>query len=199
MQSNKKWSRGMTLIECAVTTAIMGILLLCVTPAFDAMHRRCALAAAAERLKQQMMHAQSTAAALSRNCGVYYFRRNGEWMYAIYTDENGNGVLRSDISNGTDRRIEGPTLLLDATAPIEIGIGDGLSDPDTLEPIAEGTSPIEFNSSFICSFSQLGSGTPGSIFLTDRGALAAIVRSSGSDGNLRKLFYSGKGKKWIER
>lgn len=198
MQS-KKWSRGMTLIECAVTTAIMGILLLCVTPAFDAMHRRCALATAAERVKRQMMRAQGTAAALSRNCGVYYFRRNGEWMYAIYTDENGNGVLRSEISNGTDRRVEGPALLLDATAPIAIGVGIGLSDPDTLQPIAEGASPIEFNNSFICSFSQLGSGTPGSIFLTDGGALAAVVRSSGSDGSLRKLFYASKGKKWIER
>lgn len=198
MQS-KKWSRGMTLIECAVTTAILGILLLCVMPAFDAMHRRQALAAASERVKQQMMRAQNTAAALSRNCGVYYFRRNGEWMYAIYTDENGNGVLRKDIESGTDRRIEGPTLLLDATAPVEIGIGDSLTDPDTLEPIPEGTSPIEFNSSFICSFSQLGTGTPGSIFLTDGGQLAAIVRSSGSDGNLRKLFYSGKGQKWVER
>jgi prepilin-type N-terminal cleavage/methylation domain-containing protein len=192
-------SRGMTFVECTVTMAIMGILLLCVVPALDGMLRRCALATAAEHVREPMMRAQGTAAALSRNCGVYYFLQNGEWMYAIYSDENGNGVLRSEIANGTDRRIEGPAPLLNVSAPIEIGIGDGITDPDTLEPFAEGSSPVEFNNSFICSFSQFGSGTPGSIFLTDGGALAAVVRSSGADGNLRKLYYTGKGKKWIER
>jgi prepilin-type N-terminal cleavage/methylation domain-containing protein len=195
----KKWSKGMTLIECAVTMAIMGILLLCVTPALDKMHRRCALSAAAERLRQQMVRAQSTAAALSRNCGVYYFQRNGQWMYAIYTDENGNGVLRSEIASGVDRRIEGPAPLLNTTAPIEVGIGDGFTDPDTLGQFTAGTSPIEFGSSFVCSFSQMGNGTPGTIFLHDGGSLGAGVRCSGSDGNLRKLFYAGKGRKWIEK
>jgi type II secretory pathway pseudopilin PulG len=189
----------MTLLECAVSMAIMSTMLLCTAPALDNMHRRYALATAAERLRRQMMRAQSTAAALSKNCGVYYYQSNGDWMYAIYTDENGNGVLRSEIASGVDRRIEGPALLLDATAPIHVGIGNGFTDPDTLAAFAPGASPIEFNSSFICSFSQLGSGTPGSIFLTDGGNLGAMVRSSGADGNLRKLYYAGKGRKWVER
>ena len=196
---SKRWSKGMTLIECLVVTGFMGVLLLYVTPALDAMHRRCALSLATERARRQMMRAQSTAAALSRNCGVYYFRRNDVWMYAIYSDENGNGVLKADITNGTDRRIEGPAPVLDITAPIDIGFGDGVTDPDTLAPFKEGDSPIEFNSSFICSFSQIGTATPGSIFFTDHRDLAAMVRSSGSEGNLRKLYYNGKGKKWIER
>jgi type II secretory pathway pseudopilin PulG len=189
----------MTLIECTVTVAIMGILLLCVAPALDNMFRRCVLATAAERVRQQMVRAQSTAAALSRNCGVYYFQQNGQWMYAIYTDENGNGVLRSEIAKGTDRRIEGPSPLLDAAAPIHVGIGDGFTDPDTLADFPPGSSPVEFNSSFICSFSQLGTGTPGSIYLTDGGTLGVAVRSSGSAGTLHKLFYAGKGQKWIEK
>jgi prepilin-type N-terminal cleavage/methylation domain-containing protein len=195
----KKSSKGMTLLECAVSMAIMASMLLCTAPALDNMHRRYALATAADRLRRQMVRAQSTAAALSKNCGVYYYQSNGEWLYAIYTDENGNGVLRSEIASGVDRRIEGPALLLDAAAPIHVGIGNGFTDPDTLAPFSPSASPIEFNSSFICSFSQIGSGTPGSIFLTDGGNLGALVRSSGSDGNLRKLYYAGKGRKWVER
>jgi prepilin-type N-terminal cleavage/methylation domain-containing protein len=195
----KRSSKGMTLLECAVSMAIMATLLLSAAPALDNMHRRYALATAADRVRRQMVRAQSTAAALSKNCGVYYFQTNGEWMYAIYTDENGNGVLRSEIASGVDRRIEGPFPLLNTTAPIEVGIGNGFTDPDTLAPFTAGTSPIEFNSSFICSFSQTGSGTPGTIFLTDGGSLGAAVRSSGSDGNLRKLYYAGKGQKWVER
>jgi len=195
----KKWSRGMSLIECLVVIAVLGILMLCVSPALGKMQRRCALAVAAERLRLQMIRAQSDAATLSKNCGVYYFQRGGQWMFAIYADENGNGVLRSEIASGVDRRIEGPAPLLDTTAPIEVGIGDGFTDPDTLSAIAPGTSPIAFNSSFICSFSQIGSGTPGSIFLHDGGSLGAAVRCSGSEGHLRKLFYTGKGQKWIEK
>ena len=195
----KKGSRGMSLVECTVTVAIMGILLLCVAPGLDNMNRRCALATAAERIRQQMVRAQSTAAALSRNCGVYYFQSNGQWMYAIYEDENGNGVLRAEIASGVDRRIEGPAPLIDAMAPIVVGIGQGFTDPDTLDPFATGASPVEFNSSSICSFSQIGNGTPGSIFLTDGGNLGVAIRCSGSEGNLRKLYYAGKGQKWIEK
>lgn len=195
----KRTSKGMTLLECAVSMAIMAILLLSAAPALDNMNRRYALSTAADRLRRQMVRAQSTAAALSRNCGVYYYQSNGEWLYAIYTDENGNGVLRADIASGADRRIEGPAPLLNATEPIEVGIGEGFTDPDTLAPFKAGSSPIEFNSSFICSFSQNGNGTPGTIYLTDGGNLGAAVRSSGSEGNLRKLYYAGKGQKWIER
>jgi hypothetical protein len=179
--------------------AIMAILLLCTAPALDNMQRRYALVTAADRLRWQMVRAQRTAAALSKNCGVYYYQSGGEWMYAIYTDENGNGVLRSEIASGVDQRIEGPAPLLNTTAPIQVGIGNGFTDPDTLAPFSPGASPIEFNSSFICSFSQGGAGTPGSIFLTDGGELGAMVRSSGSDGNLRRLYYAGKGQKWVER
>jgi hypothetical protein len=157
------------------------------------------MAVMATLLRRQMVRAQSTAAALSKNCGVYYSETNGQWMYAIYTDENGNGVLRSEIASGVDRRIEGPFPLLNANAPIEVGIGNGFTDPDTLAPFTAGSSPIEFNNSFICSFSQIGSGTPGTIFLTDGRSLGAAVRSSGSDGNIRKLYYAGKGQKWVER
>lgn len=196
---SKKWSRGMSLIECTVTVAVLGILMLTVAPELDGMHRRCLLATSAERIRQQMMRAQSTAAALSKNCGVYYFQRDGRWMFAIYSDENGNGVLRSEIVSGVDRRIEGPSPLIDAAAPIVVGIGEGFTDPDTLAPFAAGASAIEFNSSFICSFSSTGNGTPGSIYITDRGKLGAAIRCSGSEGNLRKLFYTEKGQKWIEK
>ncbi len=198
MDANR-WSRGMTLVECAVTMALMGILLLYAVPALDNMLHRVALATAAEHVRRQMMRAQSTAVALSRNCGVYYFQRNGQWMYAIYTDENGNGVLKTEINSGVDRRIEGPAPLLDAMAPIVAGIGDGFTDPDTLGPFDPGTSPIEFNSSFICSFSALGNATPGSVFLNDGGNLGVVIRSSGAGGDLHKLFYAGKGQKWIEK
>jgi hypothetical protein len=186
-------------MECLAAIAIMGILLLCVTPALGSLHHRWALTMATSRVRRQMSRAQNFAEALSRNCGVLYFQRNGQWMYAIYSDENGNGVLNADIKNGTDRRIEGPAPVLDFAAPIEIGFGDGETDPDTLAPFNPNDSPIEFNHSFLCSFSQAGSGTPGSVFLTDRGDFASMVRSSGADGNVRALFYNGKGKKWIER
>ena len=199
MRTQKK-CRGLSLMECLVTVAIVAMMAMVALPNGDQMIRRRDLFREAERVRQGLAYTQLRAYMLSENCGVYYFRKGSEWMYAVYRDGNGDGVLKKDILSGKDPLLEGPYPLLDHPTLIGIGFARGVTDPDSMQPIPEGTSPIAFNQSFICSFSPRGDGTPGTVYLTDGLQLAAAIRCSGSDGKLRKLYYfGGKGQPWTER
>jgi type II secretory pathway pseudopilin PulG len=186
----------MSYLECLIVLAIFAILLPIVLPNIDNMRRRYALFIAAEEVRRQLVDVQERAQLMSRNFGVYYYRRGGVWMYAVYADGNHNGVLHKDIDDGTDKLVAGPFRVLDRSGPVGVGIAEGVTDPDTLRAIDPGTPPIAFNRSFVCSFSPRGSGTPGSVYLTD-GRLSALVRCSGSEGNLHKLYFAGAGKPWV--
>jgi prepilin-type N-terminal cleavage/methylation domain-containing protein len=195
----QRGSRGNTLIECLVTLAVLGVLVMIVVPDLDTVSRRRALYLAAEEVRQHLESAKQRAEMVGANCGAVFARRGEGWVVSLYADGDGDGVQNADIADGTDRRIAGPFPLLSRPNRIAVGIGDGFTDPDTLQPIAPGTSPVAFNRSFICSFSPNGNGTPGSVYLTDGNTVGAAVRCSGSGGNIRKLYYQSPGKAWIER
>jgi hypothetical protein len=56
--------------------------------------------------------------------------------------------------------------------------------------------PIRFNSSDICSFSQVGESTPGSIYLWDGRDRMAVVRVFGRTAKVRTLYYRRGEKEW---
>jgi prepilin-type N-terminal cleavage/methylation domain-containing protein len=195
----RKRCSGTTLIECLLSVAVIGIVAFIAVPDIDGMCRRRALALAAEEVRQHLAAAQQRASSMGGNCGVVFAPRGESWTYTIYLDGDGDGVMNADVAGGADRRLEGPLPLLSNPNRISVAIGPGFTDPDTLDPIPEGTRPVGFGRSFICSFSPNGNGTPGSVYLTDNASLGALVRCSGSGGNLRKLFYRGAGRSWVER
>ena len=59
--------------------------------------------------------------------------------------------------------------------------------------------PIRFNRSDIASFDQLGTSTPGSLYLTDGRALLSVVRLFGRTGKVKILRYDSKTEKWEKR
>src|SRR5436190_9036347 len=155
MRSNQR-SRGMSLAECLVTVAIIAIMTMLALPNAAEMMRRRDLYREAERVRESMAYTQMRAYSLSANCGVYYFQRGSEWMYAVYLDGDGDGVLRKDILSGTDKLIEGPYALLDHPTLIGVGFAPGMTDPDSMQPLSAAASPVAFNQSAICSFSPRG-------------------------------------------
>lgn len=193
-----KRSLGYSLIEALTVLAIIGLIALCAVPAFANYRRRMSVMAAADQLRSILRLARSRAIALNHNVGVKFIAGR-EWTYAIYEDGNGNGVLNDDIARGVDRRIFGPAAVMPSFHIATIGLlKTAVKDPDgdKLEPDA---SPVQFGRATLCSFSPVGSGTPGTVYLIDGGGQLWAARCSGNGGRVRVLRYDDKRRKWETR
>jgi type II secretory pathway pseudopilin PulG len=193
-----KRSSGYSLLEALTVLAIIGLIALCALPAFANYRRRMSVMAAADQLRGIFRLTRSRAVALNRNVGVK-FVAGREWTYAIYEDRNGNGVLNDEIARGVDRRIFGPAIVMPSFHIATIGLlKTTVKDPDgdKLEPDA---SPVQFGRSTICSFSPVGSGTPGTVYLIDGGGQLWAARCTGAGGRVRVLRYDAARRTWETR
>lgn len=190
--NRQRWQRGSTLPELIVSLAVMGLTVTMSGAALDRMYRRAALRTAAVHLRKVLQDTQLEAHIWSGNCAVKFTQHPDGWYYRIYRDGNGNGVTNSDITKNIDPPLTAEHPLLD-----EYGVGVGLlpgeSDPDG-GPIL--TSPLNFNRSTLCSFSQIGTATPGTVYLTN-GSGAAAVRSN-DEGTIRVLLYVPETARWVD-
>lgn len=189
---------GISLSELLIALAIFGFLLSVVLPRINAYRRRAAVIAAADVLRGVFREVRSEAIARGRNCGVKFVNSGTVWKYAIYADTNGNGVTNADINSGVERRLTGPLPLDTHLAPATIAVPPmKVRDPDG-DWMLPTDSPVQFNRSAICSFSPLGSGTPGSIYLSDGVSTFYAARVLGSSGKVRLVRYDARTGKWVE-
>jgi len=193
-----KNTRGYSLIELLTVVAILGVMVLCAIPAFGNYRRRMSIIAASEELRSILRTTRSRAISSGRNAGVKFISGR-EWTYAIYEDGDGDGIRNDDITRGTDRRTFGPAVVMPSFHLATIGLlKTTVKDPDG-DPLKPDASPVQFGRSTICSFSPLGGGTPGTLYLIDGGGQLWAARVHGSGGRVRLLRYHDGLKKWERR
>ena len=188
--------RGYSLVELLTVVAIIGTIAVCAVPAFANYRRRMSVLAAAEQLRNIFRLTRQRAISSGHNVGVKFIAGR-EWTYAIYEDGDGDGVRNDDIDRKIDRRLVGPAIVMPSFHIATIGLlTTTVKDPDgdALKPDA---SPIQFGRSTICSFSPMGSGTPGTVYLIDGGGQLWAARCTGNGGRIRLLRYDGR--KWGTR
>jgi type II secretory pathway pseudopilin PulG len=180
---------GQTLLEMAVVLMILGLIAGVAVPATLGLLRRIALQNVVSVVSGTMVLARENAQGQLRARAVKFSRGTDGWRMSVYEDGNGNGVLNSEIVTGVDPLVSGPLELKQLGVAAWIGFPDDpVSDPDTGQPFGPDSPPVEFNSSTLCSFSPVGSSTPGTVFLTN-GFDAAMVRASGKSGLLTVRYY----------
>lgn len=189
--------RGVTLVDMLVTVSIIGLLTTISLASLSDILWRAALRGAVVRICGLLSMTQEDAVAMKRCRAIKFLRdADGGWSYAIYTDGDNDGVLNDDIAKGIDPLVQGPDLLVAPRAMATIGIpAKGLPDPDGGRIRAD-ASPVQFNRSFLCSFSPDGSGTPGSIYLRTVAGDAAVVRCSGEGGRVSVLLLGRFLRRW---
>lgn len=191
---------GFSLIETLITVAIVGLVIGTSVPAIQTITKKRALAAATAELRSILHLARSRAIARGTNSAVKFSSSPEGWVYSIYDDGDSDGVRNDDIARGIDRRVSGPTAILQSDSRVWIGIPAwGAPDPDTGEKFGARSSPVRFNRSTLCAFSPLGSGTPGSIFLTTSDGDLALVRVFGATGRIRLLRLNRATLRWDSR
>ena len=193
-----KRSHGYSLLELLTVVTIIGIIALCAIPAFANYRRRMSVLAAAEQLRNIFRLTRQRAITSGHNVGVKFIAGR-EWTYAVYEDGDGDGVRNDDIDRRIDRRLSGPAVLMPSFHIATIGLlRTTVKDPDgdALKPDA---SPVQFGRSTICSFSPMGSSTPGTVYLIDGGGQLWAARCTGNGGRVRVLRYDSSRKKWETR
>jgi type II secretory pathway pseudopilin PulG len=188
-------ARGFTIVEAAVSVAIVMVMAAVALPSFRPMFAEAHLLGAGRSFKSQFRLAASIAVRSSVYTAIRFERQGGAVFYSVYQDGNDNGVRAADIASGVDRRVAGPFPLTSGAPGVRIGFNAGVPavppDSGTLSG-----DPIRFGSSDTLSFSPLGTATPGTFYLAGDAAQAA-VRVTGGSARVRLMVW--RGGKWIER
>jgi len=191
---------GYSLTELLATISIIGLFISVSIPMVSSFSRKRQLHAASREIRSIFYAARARAIAKNRHVGVKFRKSDGRWEYAIYEDGDWDGVRNDDILDGTDPRIAGSREVLEGLTAVRIDLPPfRISDPDTKRIVSSTASPIRFGRSTICAFSHNGSGTPGSIFLTDGNEAVMIVRVFGATGRVRSLIYNRSLTRWETR
>lgn len=175
---------GFGLLELIVTIAVILTLLAVATPRIGMTLHEHRLRGAAVHLRSLLRQVRSRAAAEGRYLGVVFDEADGDPVFRVHADGNGNGMRRREIDSGVDPRLREPYRLSE-TFP---GIRYGSEPTGAGVPFLPG---LRIGRSKIVSFSPLGSSTTGTLFLSNRYGLVYAVVVFGSTGRVRIARYRG--------
>lgn len=191
-------NKGYTMIEMLVVLFIIGLILSISIPPFtNYFIKRLSLETHLRELVSVLRATRQEAITRNVYVGITFdLNSDSSLRHRIYRDTNGNGIRKKDIENKIDIPITGYRRIL-FSEHIKLGIiSKNLREPETNKKIKNPDDPIKFGSSNICSFSPLGSSTPGSIYFTDGIKLQGVVRVYPTSGKVRILIL--KNGNWTE-
>ena len=124
--------------------------------------------------------------------GVVFDTAAGKWTLRVCRDDNGNGLKRAEIASGTDTCFDGPHDFEALFPGTSVWV-----DPRLIGPAGEpgNPDPVRFGTADIASFSPLGGGTAGSLFLRSARGLTYSVRLA-SNGRVRIFRYDVRPASW---
>ena len=187
---------GLTLLEILIVLAIVGLIAIAAAPAFANYRRAASMRAEVAELRGILRAVRSRAIMRGMHAGVKFTRVGNLWTYALYDDGNGNGIRTAEIASGVDRRYAGPSMLVPHYNIAGIAVlPTTIRDPDG-DPLLPSASAVQFGSGTICSFSPTGTGTPGTIYITDGAGKLCALRVYGASGRVRVLRYDSGAQRW---
>lgn len=185
---------GVTLVEVVMALTIVVLLASLVVPAtaevIDASRARQAAGLMASRFRL----ARLQAVASTRAVALVFDQIGGQWTFRLCADGNANGVLRTDLTAGTDRCTEGPYEVAHLVPGMTIGVDPGLPDPAGGPGSGD---PVRFGTSDILSFSPAGTCTAGTLFLQSKNGTQYAVRISNVTARTRMLRWEAGLRQWV--
>jgi Tfp pilus assembly protein FimT len=156
-------------------------------PRAQSMMHEYRLRGAAFHLRGLLRQARSTAAARARYVGIVFDEVEGNPVFSVHIDGNGNGIRRSEAEREVDPSLRAPYRLSETYPGVRYG---GLPS-EAPSPFLRG---IQIGRSHIVSFSPLGASTTGTLYLTNQYGLVYAVVIFGATGRVRVARYEGGGR-----
>jgi type II secretory pathway pseudopilin PulG len=187
---------GLTILELLFTIAIGATITVIALPltgnAVDEIRTRMA----ARYMEGQIMRARMDALRRSRAVGLRFEPWEGDYLFAMYADGNGNGIRTADIALAIDMQLVAPDRLSDKYPGVRFEL---LPDIPEIDGDTGGTRDgLRIGTSRILTLTPDGSSSSGTLYVRGRRAQCA-VRVLGVTGRTRVLQYSPGARAWIVR
>ena len=176
--------RGHSLAELMLVLVVFTTLAAAALPRIAATVHEHRLRGAAFHLRGLLRQTRSRAAAEARYVAVVFEEVDGDPVFLVYGDGNGNGIRRRDIRSGAEERLREPYRLSETFPGVRYGSLPAGADAPFFPGLRIGRSKI-------VSFSPLGSSTTGTLFLSNQYGLVYAVVVFGSTGRVRIARYRG--------
>jgi type II secretory pathway pseudopilin PulG len=145
-------------------------------------------------LAGQLRHARQHAVLTGRHTALVFDLIADSWRFSVCVDEDGDGVLRSDIASGVDH-CQGPPQPL-ASWFSRASIHRASAVPD-LSGSTDGAI-VAFGVARMASFSPLGTASSGSLTIMTRGGRHFAIRVAGVTGRVRLWRFDPGTRRWLE-
>ena len=176
--------RGHSLAELMLMLVVFTTLAAAALPRIAATVHEHRLRGAAFHLRGLLRQTRSRAVAEARYVAVVFEEVDGDPVFLVYGDGNGNGIRRRDIRSGAEERLREPYRLSETFPGVRYGSLPAGADAPFFPGLRIGRSKI-------VSFSPLGSSTTGTLFLSNQYGLVYAVVVFGSRGRVRIARYRG--------
>ena len=187
--------RGYSLVELLLVLAIVGIVAGISVPQILATLDDNRTSAAARYVSARIQRTRMEAINRSTAVAVQFLQGTDGYSFAVYADENGDGVRTQDIRDAVDLQIGAVDHLSNNFSGVEFGLLAGLPAVDA-GGVPPGTDPIKLGASNILSYSPQGTSSSGSLYLRGRGHTQYVVRVFGDTGRVRILKFNPVIRQW---
>lgn len=189
---------GYSMVELAVVLALFALLAGFGVPPLLEWGAQIQLELAATEVVGVLRHARADASRRYEHVAVRFDTSGTEVRWCLYRDGDGDGVRADDLRSRVDPRVTVLRPLSYFGRRVRFGFPDGTRPRDPSDPRRrlDGLGdPIRFNRSDLASFGPLGTGTPGSLYLTD-GRRLVVVRVLNRTGRVRVLSWDRETDQW---
>jgi len=187
---------GYSMVELAVVVGLTVTTTAAALPRMLAGLDDARVAGAARYISARFYDTRIEAVTRSTEVAFRFTATDTGYVYAVYADGNGNGVLARDIQNNVDRQLHAPERLSSQFSGVEFGTLPGLPAIEPGGP-APGDDPVRFGASNMVSFSALGTSSSGTLYVRSRGNSQYAIRVVGATARVRIFRFDRRSRRWL--
>jgi type II secretory pathway pseudopilin PulG len=187
---------GASLIDLLFVVMLSATLTAMAVPTTASAIDEARTAAAARYVSGRIMAIRMDALRRSANVGLRFEPSGDDYLFAPFSDGNGDGVRTADIRAGVDPQLQPYERLGDRFPGVRFVLGEGVRDVDGATSAV--TDGVRIGTARILTMSPDGTATSGTLYVRGRRGQFA-VRILGITGRTRVLEYRVGDRRWTTR